>query len=163
MRIKRGREERAKFLELEKERRALEEERLKHEAEKRKWEQEKRAWEAEKKAVEDEKKKRLYQQEVIAARKRRESQMFKVGSSSNDLPEIEPQTSRRQGSYSRPAYDSFATTELGRIFASQSRTRLRGMIRSTVWRNLETAVMHSAPPPSRGLHIRLIVSRTPPR
>ena len=106
MRIKRGREERAKFLELEKERRVLEEERQKHEAEKMKWEQEKRAWETEKKAAEEEKKKRLYQQEVIAARKRRESQVFKVGSQSTDSPDIEPQANRRQGSYSRPAYDT---------------------------------------------------------
>jgi len=105
-RIKRGREERAKFLELEKERRALEEEKLKHEAEKRRWEQEKRAWEAERKVVEEEKKKRMYQHEVIAARKRRDSQMLKVGSSPTDLPEIEPQSSQRQGSYPRPAYDS---------------------------------------------------------
>jgi hypothetical protein len=106
IRIKRGREERAKFLQLEKGRRALEEERQKHEAEKRKWEQERRAWEAERKAVEEEKKKRLYQQEVIAARKRRESQAFKVGSPLTDSPEIEPQITRRQTSYSRPVYDS---------------------------------------------------------
>ena len=106
IRIKRGREERAKFLELEKERRALEEERQKHEAEKRKWDQERRAWEAEKRTAEEEKKKRLYQQEVIAARKRRESQSFKVGSSSTDSPDHGPQASRKQGSYSRPAYDA---------------------------------------------------------
>lgn len=106
MRIKRGREDRAKFLELQKERRAFEEERLKHEAEKKRWEQEKRVWETERKAEEEEKKKRLYQQEVIAARKRRESQAFGLGSFSSDLPEVEPQSSRRQGSYSRPAYDS---------------------------------------------------------
>lgn len=106
IRIKRGREERAKFLELEKERRALEEERQKHEAEKRKWDQEKRAWEAEKRATEEEKKKRLYQQEVIAARKRRESHLFKVGSSSTDSSDPGPQASRKQGSYSRPAYDA---------------------------------------------------------
>lgn len=105
MRIKRGREERAKFLELERERRALEEEKQKHEAEKRKWEQERQVWEAERKAAEEEKKKRLYQQEVIAARKRREGLTFKVGSS-NDSPDIQPQASRRQGSYSRPAYDA---------------------------------------------------------
>lgn len=106
MRIKRGREDRAKFLELQKERRAFEEERLKHETERKRWEQEKIAWEAERKAEEEEKKKRLYQQEVIAARKRRESQAFRAGSFSSDLPEVEPQSGRRQGSYSRPAYDS---------------------------------------------------------
>ena len=105
MRIKRGREERAKFLALEKERRALVEERLRHEAEKKQWEKEKQAWEAERKVAEEEKKRRLYQQEVISARKRRESQIFKVGLSS-DLPDPEPQSSRRQGSYSRPAYDT---------------------------------------------------------
>ena len=93
-------------MELEKGRRALEEERKKHEAEKRKWEQERRAWESERKAVEDEKKKRLYQQEVIAARKRRESQAFKVGLPLTDSPEIEPQNTPRQASYSRPAYDT---------------------------------------------------------
>ena len=106
MRIKRGREERAKFLELQKERRAFEEERLKHEAEKKRWEREKKAWETERKADEEEKRKSLYQQEVIAARKRRESQIFKVGPLSSELPEAEPQSSRRQGSYPRPAYDS---------------------------------------------------------
>lgn len=111
MRIKRGREERAKFLELEKERRALEEERQKHEAEKRKWEQERRAWDADRQAVEEEKKKRLYQQEVIAARKRRESQAFKVASPSTES-EIEPQNTQRQASYSRPAYDTLRRQSL---------------------------------------------------
>ena len=111
IRIKRGREERAKFLELEKGRRALEEERQKHETEKRKWEQERRAWEAERKLVEEEKKKRLYQQEVIAARKRRESQAFRVGPPSTDSPEIEPQNSR-QASYSRPVYDTLRQESL---------------------------------------------------
>lgn len=114
IRIKRGREERAKFLELEKERRALDEERQKHEAEKRKWEQERRAWDTERKAVEEEKKKRLYQQEVIAARKRRESQMVNLNSPATDSPEIEiePQISRRQTSYSRPAYDTLRRQSL---------------------------------------------------
>lgn len=112
MRIKRGREERAKFLELEKERRALEDERQKHEAEKRKWEQERRAWEAERTAAEEEKKKRLYQQEVIAARKRRESQGFKVGSPLTDSPKVEPQNTRRQPSYSRPVYDTLRRQSL---------------------------------------------------
>lgn len=140
IRIKRGREERAKFLELQKERRALDEERQKHEAEKRQWEQERRAWEAEKKVAEDEKKKRLYQQEVIAARKRRESQMFKV--SSSEPPDVETQSTRSQGNYSRPAYDSLrrSNPDGSSPAASDSFNSLRG--------TSKPQSLRSIPPPS---------------
>ena len=148
MRIKRGREERAKFLELEKERRALEQERLKHQAEKRKWEQEKRAWEAERTAAEDDKKKRLYQQEVIAARKRRETQMFKVNLSSVDLPEIEAQTSRRQGSYSRPAYDTLRRESSDGSSPGVSQPPSRNDSFNSLRGTSRPQSIHSAPPPS---------------
>ena len=147
MRIKRGREERAKFLELEKERRALEEERLRHEAEKKKWEQEKRAWEAGRTTVEDEKQKRLYQQEVIAARKRRESQMFKVGSST-DLPEIEPQNSRRQSSYSRPVYDTQRRESSDGSSPPVSHPPSRNDSFNSLRGTSKPQSLHSAPPPS---------------
>lgn len=148
MRIKRGREDRAKFLELEKGRRALEEERLKHQAEKKKWEQEKRAWEAERTAAEDEKKKRLYQQEVIAARKRRESQMFKVNLSSVDLPEIQPPNSRRQGSYSRPAYDTSRRESSDGSSPGVSYPPSRNESFNSLRGTSKPQSIHSAPPPS---------------
>jgi len=148
MRIKRGREERAKFLELEKERRALEQERLKHQAEKRKWEQEKRTWEAERTAAEDDKKKRLYQQEVIAARKRRETQMFKVNLSSVDLPEIEAQSGRRQGSYSRPAYDTPRRESSDGSSPGVSHPPSRNDSFNSLRGTSKPQSIHSAPPPS---------------
>ncbi|KAF9652175.1 hypothetical protein BDM02DRAFT_3109595 [Thelephora ganbajun] len=148
MRIKRGREERAKFLELEKERRALDEEKLKHETEKRKWEREKRAWEAEREVAEEEKKKMLYQQEVIAARKRRESQLFKVGSMPADLPEIEPQNSRRQGNYSRPAYDPPRRQNLEESSPMISHPPSRHGSSNSLRESSKPQSLHSASPPS---------------
>lgn len=148
MRIKRGREERSKFLELEKERRTLEEERLKHEAEKKRWEQEKRAWETERKAEEEEKKKRLYQQEVIAARKRRESQIFKVDSSPADPPGAGSQNSRRQGSYSRPAYDSSRRQSSDASSPGISHPPSRNDSFNSLRGNSNPLSLHSAPPPS---------------
>jgi len=80
LRIKKKREERARFLQEEKERRAFEEERarqeeerLRREAERREWEKEKKAWEKEKKAMEEERRQRQYAEEVVAARIRREA------------------------------------------------------------------------------------------
>ena len=148
MRIKRGREERTKFLELEKERRALDEDRLKYEAEKKRWEQEKRVWEAERKADEEEKKKRLYQQEVAAARKRRESQIFKVGSLPTDLPEVEPQSSRRQGSYSRPAYDSSRRQSSDGSFPGVSHPPSRNDSFNSLQGASKPTSLHSVPVPS---------------
>ncbi|KAJ7713758.1 hypothetical protein DFH07DRAFT_863736 [Mycena maculata] len=81
LRLKKRREDKAKFLREEQERRAFEEERvrqeeerLKREHERRRWEEEKRAWENEKRAMEEERKQRLYAEEVAAARLRREQQ-----------------------------------------------------------------------------------------
>ncbi|KAI0375613.1 hypothetical protein BV20DRAFT_5422 [Pilatotrama ljubarskyi] len=75
-RIKQKREEKARFLQVERERRKLEEERRKHEEERRRWEEERAAWEREKRAMEEERKKRMYAEEIAAARSRRESQRF---------------------------------------------------------------------------------------
>lgn len=147
MRIKRGREERAKFLELEKGRRALEEERLRHEAEKKRWEQEKRAWEAERKIAEEAKKKEQYQQEVIAARRRRESRIFKVGSST-DLPEIEPQSSWKQGNYSRPAYDALGRQNSDGPSPAVSHPPSRNESFNSSRGSLRPQSTHSAPPGS---------------
>ncbi|KAJ6539433.1 hypothetical protein B0H19DRAFT_1269745 [Mycena capillaripes] len=81
LRLKKRREEKAKFLREEQERRAFEEERakqeverLKREQERRQWEEEKWAWEKEKRAMEEERKQRIYAEEVAAARLRREHQ-----------------------------------------------------------------------------------------
>ena len=67
LRIKKKHEERARFLQEEKERRAFEEERarqeeerLRREAERREWEKEKKAWEKEKKAMEEERRQRQH-------------------------------------------------------------------------------------------------------
>ncbi|KAJ7781147.1 hypothetical protein B0H16DRAFT_1877924 [Mycena metata] len=81
LRVKKRREEKAKFLREEQEKRAFETERAKQEAEKLKreqerkqWEEERKAWEKEKRAMEEERKQRIYAEEVAAARLRREHQ-----------------------------------------------------------------------------------------
>ncbi|KAJ7179051.1 hypothetical protein C8R46DRAFT_1072315, partial [Mycena filopes] len=81
LRVKKRREEKAKFLREEQERRAFEAERAKQEAERLKreqerkqWEEERKAWEKEKRAMEEERKQRIYAEEVAAARLRREHQ-----------------------------------------------------------------------------------------
>ncbi|KAG6857092.1 hypothetical protein H0H87_009653 [Tephrocybe sp. NHM501043] len=81
LRMKKKREEKAKFLKAEQERRSFEEERMRIEEERRKqaaeraeWEAERRAWEKEKRAMEEERRQRKYAEEVVAARLRRESQ-----------------------------------------------------------------------------------------
>lgn len=102
MRVKKQREDKARFLREEKERRLFEEERArageerrKREAERRKWEQEKLAWENERRAMEEERKRKLYTEEVTAARERAESsRMGMRGSSSASLRES-PSTSKR--------------------------------------------------------------------
>jgi len=80
LRIKKRRENKARFLQEERERRAFEEdrarqeeERLRRDAERREWEKEKKAWEKEKKAIDEERKQRQYAEEVVAARIRREA------------------------------------------------------------------------------------------
>lgn len=80
LRIKKRREDKAKFLQEEKERRAFEEDRARHEeerlrreAERREWEKEKKAWETERRAMEEERRQRQYTEEVAAARIRREA------------------------------------------------------------------------------------------
>ncbi|KAJ6628705.1 hypothetical protein B0H10DRAFT_94128 [Mycena sp. CBHHK59/15] len=90
LRLKKRREEKAKFLREEQEKRAFEEEKarqelemLKREQERRKWEEEKRAWEKEKRAMEEERKQRIYAEEVAAARLRREAQRAGGGYGSN--------------------------------------------------------------------------------
>ncbi|KAG6829603.1 hypothetical protein H0H92_004072 [Tricholoma furcatifolium] len=81
LRMKRKREEKAKFLKAEQERRLLEverqrmeEERRKRDAERAEWEMERKAWEKEKRAMEEERRQRKYAEEVTAARLRRENQ-----------------------------------------------------------------------------------------
>jgi hypothetical protein len=101
MRIKRGRADKANFLKMEQERRALEEERIRHETERKQWEKERQRWEDEKRVVEEEKRKRQYAQEVVAARKRRESRMYKHGSTP-----IPGDAEYLHATYSRPQYDS---------------------------------------------------------
>ncbi|KAJ7904603.1 hypothetical protein B0H14DRAFT_2663619 [Mycena olivaceomarginata] len=121
LRLKKRREEKAKFLREEQERRVheeakakQEEERLRREEERRQWEEEKRAWEKEKRAMEEERKRRIYAEEVVATRVRREQQRAGGGygagetslaasSSTTSLrDERNKQDNRR---YSRPLHD----------------------------------------------------------
>ncbi|KAF8238764.1 hypothetical protein L208DRAFT_208350 [Tricholoma matsutake] len=90
LRMKRKREEKAKFLRAEHDRRVLEEQRARleeerriQEAERTELEKERKAWERERKAQE-ERKQRMYQEEVIAARLRREAARVGGVSSSNN-------------------------------------------------------------------------------
>ena len=79
LRMKRKREEKARFLRAEHDRRVLEEQRVRLEAERRmqeaersEWEKERQAWERERKA-EEERKQRMYTEEIVATRLRREA------------------------------------------------------------------------------------------
>ncbi|KAG6911180.1 hypothetical protein DXG01_003047 [Tephrocybe rancida] len=81
LRMKKKREEKAKFLKSEQERRLLEDERMRIEEERRKrdaeraeWANERKAWEKEKRAMDEERRQRKYAEEVVAARLRRETQ-----------------------------------------------------------------------------------------
>ncbi|CAL1700739.1 unnamed protein product [Somion occarium] len=128
LRVRQKREQKARFLEAErlrriheKERRKFEEERRRQEAEKKKWEQERSAWEREKRAAEEERKKRLYAEELAAARSRRESVRFGTGPRADgDTPllwdgsdrdrERERRGRQPQETYTRPVYDVNAPT-----------------------------------------------------
>ncbi|KAI0650787.1 hypothetical protein C8Q79DRAFT_405922 [Trametes meyenii] len=120
-RIKQKREEKARFLQAERERRKYEDERRRHEEEKRRWEEERAAWEREKRAIEEERKKRMYAEEIAAARSRRESQRFgALGAATgeglatgqwdrSERPRAEREREReREGAstYTRPVYDA---------------------------------------------------------
>ncbi|KAJ3856372.1 hypothetical protein EV368DRAFT_32642 [Lentinula lateritia] len=90
MRHKKQREEKARFLreqkekrEFEEERARVEEERKKRDAERRKWEQERLAWEKEKMLKDEERKRKQYAEEVTAARQRAESSRMGMRSSSS--------------------------------------------------------------------------------
>ncbi|TFK55943.1 hypothetical protein OE88DRAFT_1804728 [Heliocybe sulcata] len=108
LRLKKQREQKARFLQEEKQRRVLEEkktiveERRKHEEEKLQWEKERKAWELEKKAMEEEKKRKKYKDEVVAARMRREEER----SGARRVPVVESDReesrTRRETSRSRP-------------------------------------------------------------
>ncbi|KAG5648985.1 hypothetical protein DXG03_000334 [Asterophora parasitica] len=81
LRMKKKREEKARFLRAEQERRVLEEERYRleeerrvHEARRAELEEERRAWERERRTMEAEKRNRKYAEEVVAMRLRRDSQ-----------------------------------------------------------------------------------------
>ncbi|KAJ3799106.1 hypothetical protein GGU11DRAFT_743704 [Lentinula aff. detonsa] len=90
MRIKKQREEKARFLreqkekrQFEEERARVEEERRRRDAERRKWEQERQIWEKEKRAIEEERQRKQYTEKVTAARQRAESSRMGMRSSSS--------------------------------------------------------------------------------
>ncbi|RPD67190.1 hypothetical protein L226DRAFT_130343 [Lentinus tigrinus ALCF2SS1-7] len=123
MRIKRKREEKARFLQAERQRRKYDEERRQHEEEKRKWEEERAAWEREKHAIEEERKKKIYADELVAARSRRDSQRYGFGAMAgeglatgqwdrNERPR--PEREGSSSSYLRPAYDPAAHPHMPR-------------------------------------------------
>ncbi|OBZ70192.1 hypothetical protein A0H81_09997 [Grifola frondosa] len=112
MRIKQKREEKARFLKAERDRRVHEDERRRHEEEKRKWEQERVQWELERRAAEDERKKRMYADEVANARSRRESQRFPAvtggGLATGEWDRERERKERDMAKYTRPVYDPAA-------------------------------------------------------
>ncbi len=100
MRMKKQREAKAKFLREQQERRQFEEEKARVEEQRRKreqerleWEKERQAWEKEKRAMEEERKKKLYAEELAAARMRRENQRH--GGSSRAISNSSSYTSLR--------------------------------------------------------------------
>ncbi|KAG7096861.1 hypothetical protein E1B28_004269 [Marasmius oreades] len=93
MRIKKQKEEKARFLREERERRQFEEERRKHEQERirrdqerAEWEKERKVWEKEKRAIEEERKARLYAEQYTAARQRAEEQRNGIRVSGTSTP-----------------------------------------------------------------------------
>ncbi|KAJ6515803.1 hypothetical protein C8R45DRAFT_957651 [Mycena sanguinolenta] len=122
LRLKKRREEKAKFLREEQEKRAHEAEKAKHEAERQRrelerkqWEEEKRAWEKEQRAMEEERKRRVYADEVAATRLRREHQRAGGGYGTSETNLLAPSSSTTSlrdernkqdtGTYSRPLHD----------------------------------------------------------
>ncbi|KAK0468240.1 uncharacterized protein EV420DRAFT_453215 [Desarmillaria tabescens] len=100
MRMKKQREAKAKFLREQQEKRQFEEEKARVEEERRKreqerieWEKERQAWEKEKRAMEEERRKKLYAEELAAARVRRENQRH--GGSSRAISNSSSYTSLR--------------------------------------------------------------------
>src|SRR6266702_252672 len=99
LRHKKRREEKALFIQQERERRQHDEERQKHEAERQQWEQEKRQWQKERRALEEAKRQKQYTEEIAAARVRRESHYALPSTQARE------QDRRAREAYSRPVYD----------------------------------------------------------
>lgn len=117
MRVKKQREDKARFLREEKERRQFEEERARideerkqRDAERRKWEQERMAWEKEKRAIEEERKRKLFAEEFAASRQRAESSRMgmRVSPSSPSLTKL-PRGVEAPPSPRRNASESFVS------------------------------------------------------
>ncbi|KAJ8086726.1 hypothetical protein PM082_005549 [Marasmius tenuissimus] len=115
LRIKKQKEEKARFLREQRERRQFEEERRRHEEERQQrereradWERERKAWEREKKAAEEERNKRRYAEEYAASRQRAENsrQGMRVSSSSSSLQDRPERPSMNSKRYSRLPYDN---------------------------------------------------------
>ncbi|TRM67739.1 hypothetical protein BD626DRAFT_105388 [Schizophyllum amplum] len=116
LRARQRKAEKARFLREEQEKRKAEIDRMRVENERRarekeraEWERERQAWEREKRAMEEERKKRLYQEEVIASRQRRENQRYghQVTPSPSSSTMREGESTQRESSrHIRPAYDS---------------------------------------------------------
>ncbi|KAI0719579.1 hypothetical protein C8T65DRAFT_706257 [Cerioporus squamosus] len=117
MRIKRKREEKARFLQAERERRKHEDERLRHEEEKRKWEEERAAWEREKRVMEEERKKRIYADERYGF-----GAMAGDGLATGQWDRNERPRPEREGSssHSRTAYDPAAHPHMPRSNSDSS-------------------------------------------
>lgn len=147
LRVKKKREEKARFLKVERDRRALEEERLKHEAERRQWEKERQQWEQEKNAIErerraaeEERKKKLYADELAAARSRRESQHSIPSSSSREMER------RGRATYARPTYDSRRQSDQHAVYLNPARSHTGS---SSIPRSDSASRSHTASPAPR--------------
>ncbi|KAG7449111.1 uncharacterized protein BT62DRAFT_1002654 [Guyanagaster necrorhizus] len=135
MRIKKQREAKAKFLREQQERRQFEEEKIRIEDERRKreqerieWEKERQAWEKEKRAIEEERRKRLYAEELAAARMRRENQRH--GGSSRAISSSSSYTSLRGdgNGFERIRHDSMKQLRPSHdhLYVQPSPARLQG-------------------------------------
>jgi hypothetical protein len=135
MRMKKRREDKARFLRQEQVRRAfdlerlkVEKERMQREKERLEWEKERRAWEREKKALEDERKQRLYAEEVAAARVRREARRHGPAGNPNYAQQTDPQIPKPRDTRprQRPVYDPMPAP--GRRQASDATTGSGGTL-----------------------------------
>ncbi|KAI0318705.1 hypothetical protein OF83DRAFT_1114529 [Amylostereum chailletii] len=143
MRVQKKREEKARFLREERERRRQEEDRLKFEAERQQWEEERRAWDKEKRAMDEERKRKQYSEELAAARARREIQHALPSSSS-----VREARRNARDAYSRPAYDDRKHSEA----SSQHSTRPRLETSGSSHQDNTKSVNGSRPPSTFSTH-----------
>jgi hypothetical protein len=159
LRIKKKREQKAREEHerrmFEQERRKQEQERAERERQRKLWEDENKRWQKEKERMEQERKARLYAQEIVAARQRREN--ARTGES--------PLKDRDR--YSRPVYDisrqsTSLTVPRSHKSHSSSHSSSPGSSRPESLHSNSTPSSEDAPPPKKRPASRRVFTFPPP-